>query len=248
MNLTDRRPTELERKGPGILDEHMKIYYLKVVQLLSCILFANAWSAACQSPLSFTISRSLLKLMSIESVMPSNHLNLCRPLLLLTFNLSQHQGLSQWVGSWHQAAKVLELQLKGALTHSLLFRESPMVIPGNEWMKENEWIPKETHDCLTPEKAHCPLGCRGFTWGTQMPLINVPEMPEPWNMFTLWLVCAQTYKEIQSAEPSEKLRLPRTFLSFTHWINIEHLLWACNMFLEIECWEKKKHSSFFHWD
>ena len=83
MNLTDRRPTELERKGPGILDEHMKTYYLKVVQLLSCVLFANAWSAACQSLLSFTISRSLLKLMSIESVMPSNHLILCCPLLLL---------------------------------------------------------------------------------------------------------------------------------------------------------------------
>ena len=108
-------------------------------------------------------------------------------------NPSQHQDLSQWVGSWHQAAKVLELQLKSALTHSLLFRGSPIVVTGNEWMKENEWIPKETHDCLTPEKAHCPLGCRGFTWGTQMPLINVPQMPEPQNTFTLWLVCAQTY-------------------------------------------------------
>ena len=40
------------------------------------------WTAACQSSLSFTISWSLLKLMSIESVMPSNHLILCRPLLL----------------------------------------------------------------------------------------------------------------------------------------------------------------------
>ena len=41
------------------------------------------WAAARQAPLSFTISQSLLKLMSIESVMPSNHLILCRPLLLL---------------------------------------------------------------------------------------------------------------------------------------------------------------------
>ena len=41
------------------------------------------WTAACQASLSFTISWSLLKLMSIESVMPSNHLILCRPLLLL---------------------------------------------------------------------------------------------------------------------------------------------------------------------
>ena len=41
------------------------------------------WTAACQASLSFTISRSLLKFMSIESVTPSNHLVLCCPLLLL---------------------------------------------------------------------------------------------------------------------------------------------------------------------
>ena len=44
------------------------------------------WTAAYQASLSFTISQSLLKLMSIESVMPSNHLILCRPLLLLPSN------------------------------------------------------------------------------------------------------------------------------------------------------------------
>ena len=46
-------------------------------------LFATPWSAAHQASLSITNSQSLLKLMSIESVMPSNHLMLCRPLLLL---------------------------------------------------------------------------------------------------------------------------------------------------------------------
>ena len=45
--------------------------------------FATPWTAACQASLSITNSRSLLKLMSIESVMPSSHLILCRPLLLL---------------------------------------------------------------------------------------------------------------------------------------------------------------------
>ena len=55
-----------------------------VVQLLSHVqLFATPWTAACQASLSFTMSWSLLKLMSIESVMPSNHLILCCPLLLL---------------------------------------------------------------------------------------------------------------------------------------------------------------------
>ena len=46
-------------------------------------LFVTPWTASLQASLSFTISQSLLKLMCIESVMPSNHLILCRPLLLL---------------------------------------------------------------------------------------------------------------------------------------------------------------------
>ena len=55
-----------------------------VVQLLSRVrLFATLWTVARQASLSFNISQSLLKLMSIESMMPSNHLILCRPLLLL---------------------------------------------------------------------------------------------------------------------------------------------------------------------
>ena len=54
------------------------------VQLLSRVqLFATPWTAARQASLSITKSRSLFKLMSIESVMPSNHLILCCPLLLL---------------------------------------------------------------------------------------------------------------------------------------------------------------------
>ena len=54
------------------------------VQSLSCVwLFATPWIAAHQTSLSITNSQSLLKLMSIESVMPSSHLMLCHPLLLL---------------------------------------------------------------------------------------------------------------------------------------------------------------------
>ena len=54
------------------------------VQSLSCVwLFATPWIAACQATLSITNSRSSPKLMSIELVMPSSHLTLCHPLLLL---------------------------------------------------------------------------------------------------------------------------------------------------------------------
>ena len=57
---------------------------IAVVQLLSLVrLFVTPWTAACQTPLSSTISQSSLKFMFIELVMLSNHLTLCCPLLLL---------------------------------------------------------------------------------------------------------------------------------------------------------------------
>ena len=62
----------------------LSILYVVVVWLLSCVwLFVTPWTTAHQASLSITSSRSLPKLMSIESAMPSNHLILCRPLLLL---------------------------------------------------------------------------------------------------------------------------------------------------------------------
>ena len=60
--------------------------------------------------LSSTVSRSLLKFMSIESVMLSNYLILYCPPSSFAFSLSQHQGLFQWISSSHQVAKILELQ------------------------------------------------------------------------------------------------------------------------------------------
>ena len=82
-----------------------------VVQSLSRVwLFVTPWTAAHQAPLSSTISRSLLKLMSLELVMPSNHLILCHNLLLLPsiFPSIKSFPVSQLS---HQVTKVLELQL-----------------------------------------------------------------------------------------------------------------------------------------
>ena len=60
-----------------------RLLQVQSVQLLSRVqLFVTPWTAACQASLSITNSQSLLKLTSIESVMPSNHLILCHPLLL----------------------------------------------------------------------------------------------------------------------------------------------------------------------
>ena len=64
--------------------KELNIDQFSSVQLLSHVqLFVTLWTAACQASLSITNSRSLLKLMSTKSVMPSNHLILCHPLLLL---------------------------------------------------------------------------------------------------------------------------------------------------------------------
>ena len=61
-----------------------QMFQFSSVQLLSRVwLFATPWTAACQASLSITNSWSLLKLMCIESVMPSSHLIFCHPLLLL---------------------------------------------------------------------------------------------------------------------------------------------------------------------
>ena len=66
------------------MPEPNAILFIISVQLLNCVrLFAAPWTAAHQASLFITISQSLLKLMSIKSVMPSNHLILCHPLLLL---------------------------------------------------------------------------------------------------------------------------------------------------------------------
>ena len=83
-----------------------------VVQLLSRVqLFVTH---ECQASLSFTISWSLLKLMSVEFVMPSNHLLLSPP-SPLALNLSQHQSLFQWVGSSHQWPKYWSFSLVSVL-------------------------------------------------------------------------------------------------------------------------------------
>ena len=72
--------------GPTLTSVHdyWNKHQFSSVQSLSRVrLFATPWIAACQASLSITNSLSSLKLMSIESVMPSSHLILCRPFLLL---------------------------------------------------------------------------------------------------------------------------------------------------------------------
>ena len=79
--------TDITHSLSGLLISNSQLLVpnlLFVVQSLSRVqLFATPWTAAHQASLSFTVFQSLLKFMSIESVMPSSHLILCRPFLLL---------------------------------------------------------------------------------------------------------------------------------------------------------------------
>ena len=80
--------------GPSLGSNIATFSVVVDVQSLSHVqLFVATWAAARQASLSFTNSQSLLKFMSIESVMPSNHLILSCPLSPSALNLSQHQGL-----------------------------------------------------------------------------------------------------------------------------------------------------------
>ena len=94
-----------------------------VVQLLNHVwLSVTPWTTAHQASPSFAISQSLLKLMSIESVMPSNHLILCHHLLLSS--LFPRVRIFYNVSSSHHVAKVLELQLQHCATEILKTKQS----------------------------------------------------------------------------------------------------------------------------
>ena len=89
------------------------LYLLLLLSHFSCVrLFVTSWNAVCQASLSFTISWSLLKLMSVESVMPSNHLVLCHPLLILPSVFPNIRVFSNESALRRRVAKVLELQLQ----------------------------------------------------------------------------------------------------------------------------------------
>ena len=114
----ERRELKLGRLNnlPSIL------WFVVFVQLL---LFETPWTAVRKASLLFTIFKSFLKLMSIESVMPSNHLILCHPLLFLP-SVSPSIRVFSRVGSSHQVAKVLDLQLQHQPLH-WIFRVNSLV-------------------------------------------------------------------------------------------------------------------------
>ena len=103
----------LANRSPDSYSSDRSCQLFSSVQSLSSVwLFATPWTAARQASLSITKSQSLLKLMSTESVMPSNHLILCCPLLLLPSIFPSIRDFSDESVLHNQVAKVLEFQLQ----------------------------------------------------------------------------------------------------------------------------------------
>ena len=86
----------------------------------SCPTFVTPWTAACQASLSFTTSQNLLKLMSIESVMPANCLILCHPLLLLP--------LSNTLAIWQNLSRELRFNPRVVLSACISQQIKPSLI------------------------------------------------------------------------------------------------------------------------
>ena len=103
----------IEHESHALVDGFFTSEPLSSVQSLSRVrLFGTPWTAARQASLSITNSQSLLKLMSIESVMPSNQLILSHPFLLLPSIFPSIRIFPSESVSLHQVAKVLEFQLQ----------------------------------------------------------------------------------------------------------------------------------------
>ena len=129
------------------------------VQFFSRIqISATLWSAACQASLSFTISQSLLKLMSSKLVMPSNHLILCHLLLLLPSIFSSIRVFSnesalciRWPNYWSFSFSISSSNetsilyfswltiCKGHLEKSRKWQPTPVFLPGESWGSGAWW-------------------------------------------------------------------------------------------------------------
>ena len=133
-----KKKTVVQKNGNWTLIWSCKNYSHKpffVVQSFSYFwLFATPWTAACQNLLSFIISQSLLKVMSIELVIPSNHLVLCCSLLLLSSIFSSIRVFSNESG-----LRIRWPSIGAPASASVL----PMNIPMN-WLLWSPWGPRDS--------------------------------------------------------------------------------------------------------
>ena len=141
------------------------------VQSLSCMwLFATLWTAAHQASLSFTISQNLLKLIFIESVMPSNHLSLCCPLVSLA-NIKQVQVEKEVWSTESWLFSQWELLRCSVIDHFLvlpcILQQTPSVKPNSKHIhpgpqEKSTNIYYLTRNRISPEDQRIPMPWSGI--------------------------------------------------------------------------------------
>ena len=172
---------------------------------LSCVwLFATPWTAVLQASLSITSSQSLLKLKSIKSVMPPTISSSVVP--SPTFNLSQHQGLFQWISSSYQEDKVLEFHLQHQ-SFQWIFRLISLGWTG--------WIPCSPRD--SQESSTIPQ----FKSINSSVLNSVQSLSRVRLFVTPWTAAGQATLSITNSRSSLKLTsiesvMPSSHLIFCH--------------------------------
>ena len=147
---------------PGKLWLERKTNFNPSVQLLSRIrLFATPWTAACQASLSITNSQSLLKHISMESVMPSNYLILCHPLFLPQRTFPT-QGLNPCLlHLLHWQVGSLPLSYLGSLTGVLSVQFSHSVMSNSLW---THGLQHRRLHCPSPTPRACSNSCPSSRW------------------------------------------------------------------------------------
>ena len=120
-----------------------------LVQSLSCVqLFATPWTTAHQASLSITNSRSSLRLTSIESVMPSNHLILGRPLLLLPSIFPRIRAPVLWPGESQGRGSLVGCHLRGH-TESVFQNKENHSFLLMKFLEKNNFIGKTNYSKFT---------------------------------------------------------------------------------------------------
>ena len=149
-----------------------------IVQLLSCTqLFAIPWTAKCQASLFFTISWSLLKLMSIESMMSYNHFILCCPLLFLPSIFLSIRAFFQWVSF---SASVLPMNVQGLC---------PWVLTGLIALQSKGF--SGVFSSITVQKAQF-FGAQPSLWSSSHIHTRLLEKPQLWlyrPLLVRWCLC-----------------------------------------------------------
>ena len=160
----------------------------------------SLWSHGRQASLSFTISQSLLKLMSIESVMPSNHLLLCQALLHLpeSFQVSRSLPMSQLFASkqtFHICIQMNFLKLTVLFTCNLIHLKDIIIVVHLFWV---------------------PRMCQALCWIFLVDHLILLWQTSPWSSYYYYSKC--------TSSKNETIEVSKTYISYL----TSHIWWVIN--------------------